>query len=137
MYAAIVRVLMVGALLVGPASMVWAQRTAATLSGVVVDPSGAVLPGARVELMNEGTGAVERQVTNVAAGEFLFNSVLAGNYTLTISMPKFKAQTVRGITLGAAQTVRTRYTLFTSTAVGAGGDGCHASESRLPIRAAL
>ena len=35
----------------------WAQRNTATFAGIVVDTSGAVLPGADVSLTNEGTGA--------------------------------------------------------------------------------
>ena len=40
-----------------------AQRNTATFTGIVVDVSGAVLPGADVALTSEGTGIVERQVT--------------------------------------------------------------------------
>jgi hypothetical protein len=33
----------------------YAQRTTATFAGILTDPSGAVLPGAEVQLINEGT----------------------------------------------------------------------------------
>ena len=55
----------------------------------MVDTSGGILPGADVVLTNEGTGIVERQVTS-ATGEFLFNYVPAGSYTLAISISGFK-----------------------------------------------
>ena len=40
-----------------------AQVTTATISGTVSDSSGAVLPGAKVEITNEGTGVVRTSVT--------------------------------------------------------------------------
>src|SRR5437868_3004346 len=39
----------------------FAQRTDATFAGVVTDPSGAVLPGVDIELVNQGTGAATQQ----------------------------------------------------------------------------
>ena len=92
-------------LLVGSSVPAWAQRTTATFAGIVADNSGGVLPGADVALTNEGTGIVERQVTS-ATGEFIFNYVPGGTYTLTIAIAGFKTFTAKGISLGAAQSVR-------------------------------
>jgi len=47
-----------------------AQRTTATFVGIVTDTTGAILPGAEAEILNEGTGAVMKQVSN-EAGEFV------------------------------------------------------------------
>jgi hypothetical protein len=58
-----------------------AQRTTATFAGIVTDTSGGVLPGTDVELSNEGTGIVERQVTS-ETGEFIFNYVPGGTSPL-------------------------------------------------------
>jgi outer membrane receptor protein involved in Fe transport len=87
-----------------------AQRNTATFAGIVVDTSGAVLPGADVALVSEGTSIVERQVTS-ATGEFVFNYVPGGSYKLTISIPGFKTYTAQGISLGAAQNVRRTFQL--------------------------
>src|SRR2546428_676992 len=87
-----------------------AQRTTATFGGIVQDPTGAVLPGASAELFNEGTAAASQSVTN-ERGEFLFDFVPAGTYTLKIALPGFKTYESRGIPLGAAQNVRRTYTL--------------------------
>ena len=87
-----------------------AQRTTATFAGIVVDTSGGVLPGADVELTNEQTGITERQVTSTT-GEFIFNYVPGGTYTLVISLSGFKTHTSKGISLGAAQSVRRRFDL--------------------------
>jgi hypothetical protein len=93
--------------LVPPAS---AQRTTATFAGIVTDTSGGVLPGTDVELTNEGTAIVERQVTS-ETGEFIFNYVPGGTYTLTISLSGFRTYEASGITLGAAQNVRRTFHL--------------------------
>jgi hypothetical protein len=86
------------------------QRTAATFAGIVTDPTGAVLPGAEVVMTNEGTAAVTQQVTS-ETGEFVFNFVSAGTYTIKIALPGFKTYESRGVPLGAAQNVRRTYTL--------------------------
>ena len=87
-----------------------AQRTTATFAGIVTDPSGAVLPGAEIQIVNEGTSARMQQLTG-ETGEFVFNFVPVGTYTLTIGMPGFKTYESPGIPLGAAQNVRRTYTL--------------------------
>src|SRR5689334_15467718 len=83
------------------AGTTYGQRTTATFAGVVTDGSGAVLPGADVEMVNEGTSAVMQQVTN-ETGEFIFNFVPVGTYTLKIGMMGFKTFESRSIPLGGA-----------------------------------
>ena len=87
-----------------------AQRTTATFGGAVEDQSHAVLPGVQVSLINEGTGTVLLQVSN-ERGEFLFDFVPVGIYTLKLELPGFKNLESRGNSLGAAQTVRRTYTM--------------------------
>ena len=110
----VVVVSLMSLLLSGLAAPALAQRNTATFAGIVVDTSGAVLPGADVSLTSEGTGIVERQVTS-ATGEFLFNYVPGGSYKLTISIPGFKTYTAQGISLGAAQNVRRTFQLEVGT----------------------
>lgn len=87
-----------------------AQRTTATFAGIVQDTSGAVLPGADVQLVNEGTNAIVTKVTS-ETGEFLFDYVPVGTYTLKIELPGFKTHESHGIPLGAAQNARRTYSL--------------------------
>ena len=87
-----------------------AQRTTATVAGIVQDPTAAVLPGVEASLINEGTSAALQTVTN-ERGEFLFEFVPAGTYTLKLALPGFRTYESRGIPLGAAQSVRRTYTL--------------------------
>ncbi|MBI1874158.1 MAG: TonB-dependent receptor [Acidobacteria bacterium] len=89
----------------------WAQRTTATFAGIVVDTSGGALPGATIELVNEDTGIAEQPQVTGATGEFVFNYVPVGKYTLSIALPGFKTYKSTGVRLGAAQNVRQKYEL--------------------------
>jgi hypothetical protein len=95
---------------VAMAGMSFGQRTDATFAGLVTDPSGAVLPGAEVQMINDGTAAVTQQLTG-ETGEFRFDFLPVGVYTLKIVMAGFKSYQNQGIPLGAAQNVRRTYAL--------------------------
>src|SRR5437016_13594806 len=77
-----------------------AQRTTATFGGTVEDQSHALLPGVQVSLVNEGTSATLEQLSN-ERGEFLFDFVPVGIYTLKLNIPGFKSLESRGNSLGA------------------------------------
>src|ERR1017187_9418964 len=51
----------------------YGQDINATLSGTVTDPSGAVIPGAKLTLVNEATGFQSSYVSD-AAGEYSFGN---------------------------------------------------------------
>ena len=68
--------------------LIAAFALAATLSGVVNDPTGLALPGAAVELFDETTGRVVMATTD-AGGTFAFSHVPAGRYRLRIAFPGF------------------------------------------------
>src|ERR1700730_626273 len=77
-----------------------AQNTAGSISGVVQDAQGAVVPSAKVTLTNDDQGPVSaRCVTTAAEGSFVFSPVLAGKYTITVEMTGFKKYVQSGITL--------------------------------------
>jgi len=73
--------------------------------GTVLDPSGAVIAGASVTVKNEATG-YERMTSSNASGEYLFDGLPIGAYTLTGSNAGFKAYEQRGIVLEVDQKVR-------------------------------
>jgi outer membrane receptor protein involved in Fe transport len=75
-----------------------AQITTGTISGTVADSSGAVLPGAKIEILNEGTGAV-RTVATGADGHYSAPSLGVGYYRLTATMPGFQTELRSGIVL--------------------------------------
>ena len=83
---AIVCLLAVAAFLAVPAS---AQLTVGSVTGTVVDATGAVIPGATVTLTNEATGVTREQETS-GTGTFMFDRVRPGAYSLRVSMSGFK-----------------------------------------------
>jgi hypothetical protein len=95
----------------------YSQRTTATFAGVVTDTTGAVMPGAAVQLTSEGTPAVTQQLTS-ETGEFIFNFLPVGTYTLKIKMMGFKTFESRSIPLGGAQNVRRTYALEVGSVTG-------------------
>ena len=82
-----------------------AQVSGATLSGVVSDVSGAVVPKARVTIRNTGTGVV-RAVTSNADGFYSAPNLLPGSYEVKTEAAGYASVLQKGITLtvGAEQT---------------------------------
>ena len=60
----------------------------ATVSGLVSDASAAVVPGAKIVLLDKATGLERTQETN-STGQYIFANVLPGNDTIRISMKDF------------------------------------------------
>jgi len=81
-----------------------AQSIYATLTGVVSDPSGAVVPNASVKLRNEASGSMRETVTN-AEGYYTFASVPVGDFTyeLTVENKGFITYKAPGIALSGAE----------------------------------
>jgi hypothetical protein len=75
-----------------------AQVGAAALSGVIQDPSGAVISGATVTLQNDASGAQRTSHSN-GSGAFTFEAVPSGDYTLTLEQKGFKQLVRQGIHL--------------------------------------
>jgi hypothetical protein len=65
------------------------QVTTGSLTGVVNDPSGAIITTANVTLKNNATGA-ERAATTDDQGNFVFPSVEPGMYTVSVEATGFK-----------------------------------------------
>src|SRR5947209_18660905 len=81
-----------------------AQVTGATLSGIVTDATGAVIPGVTISIKNRGTGAV-RTVMADEAGLYSAPNLQAGSYDVTATQPGFStvAQSNITLTVGAQQ----------------------------------
>jgi hypothetical protein len=83
-----------------------AQVTAsATVQGTVVDKSEAVVSGAEVTITNKATGATRTTKTN-ASGEYRFDLLPAGIYTIKANAPGFAAAQAKDVELlvGATST---------------------------------
>jgi len=97
--------------LLGAHQVALAQQTpAGRLIGTVVDPDGAVVPGADVVAKDVTTNAEYRAKTN-ADGYFLLPSLPVGTYAVTVTAPNFKSTVVRSVVLSAATPVDLRITL--------------------------
>ena len=66
---------------------VWGQATT-SLRGIVTDPSGAAIPNATVQLVNPDTGFSRTAATD-AQGDYVFNAVLPGTYTVSVEASGF------------------------------------------------
>jgi hypothetical protein len=76
------------------------QVGAASLSGVVQDSTGAVIPGATVTLQNRASG-LQRVVKSNGSGEFSFAAVPVGDYTVTILQNGFQQSVDTNVHLNA------------------------------------
>ena len=79
-----------------------AQVTSATLSGTVVDASGAGVPDASVTVTDTQTGSTTNATSN-SAGYYIFPSLPPGTYTVTAKRAGFGTKTLSGIELLVAQ----------------------------------
>ena len=74
------------------------QVITASLRGTVVDPSGAIVPGAAVKATNTSTNVVTEAKSD-ENGRFVFASLAPGGpYTLSITAQGFKGEERTGIT---------------------------------------
>ena len=71
--------------------LLWGQNASTSLHGVVKDPTGAVLPGAKVTLTNELKGSVTETTTN-ATGLYNFAQIPPAHYKVTVTVSGFADQ---------------------------------------------
>ncbi len=81
------------------------QRTTATIYGLVEDPSGAVVPQAKVAVANVDTGYQQTAVTD-PRGEFTVSFLPVGRYRVQVEAAGFKAFSQSGIRLEAGEQLR-------------------------------
>jgi len=75
-----------------------AQSTTATLSGIVTDQAGAVVPDVNIAVINV-TQAVERATNTNSEGVFVVTSLLPGNYTVKAEHEGFNPAELRDVIL--------------------------------------
>jgi len=88
----------------------YSQVDAGAIRGTVTDPSGAVVVGAKVTLIDENTGfAVE---TNSSQdGNYSFSPVKVGRYSLSVEFANFKKAEQKHLNIDVQQIVRANFTL--------------------------
>lgn len=92
----------------GPAG---GQEVTGSISGTVTDSSGAAIRGATVDLTNIDRGQSVRKLTTTSAGFFTATSLPLGTYTVRISDPGFKTETVTELALHANDALTVNRTL--------------------------
>src|ERR687885_166856 len=82
-----------------------AQVNNASLTGLITDTTGAVVPNASVTIKNKATN-VETTATTDGSGYYTFASVPVGTYTLTAERQGFKRVVLEDVKLEVGQKAR-------------------------------
>lgn len=92
------------------ASPGYSQVVTATLVGTVKDPSGAVVPGARITATNTATGITHSTVTD-SSGNYSISQLQPGSYKVSARFQGFKETDISGIVLQVNLAARVNITL--------------------------
>src|SRR5919108_6678626 len=105
---AVIRPRIAAALLVALALMpgiALAQITTGTVTGIVRDPSGAVIPGATVVLTSETRGTKSAPAVTNETGNYVFPNITPDTYTVDVTLDGFKSVRRRGIIVSGGDRV--------------------------------
>jgi hypothetical protein len=105
-----------------------AQTFRGGISGIVTDPSGAAVVRATVRAVNDATGQVHQTVSS-SAGEFTFQDIPLGSYTITVSATGFQAMKAEKVTVSAGAV----YSLPLKLSTAAGSTTVEVSASTLAL----
>ena len=95
-------ILLLGLALISTAA--YSQENA-SIVGTVTDPTGALVPSAKITITNTDTGIVRPSSTN-AAGSFVARELPIGRYNVKVEAAGFKTYEQTGLTLNVNDTVR-------------------------------
>ena len=73
------------------------------IAGTVRDDSDAVIPGASVQLLDEGTGVQKQTVTN-QSGDFAFRDLSSGSYQVTVALAGFQTAIYKKVIVESGRT---------------------------------
>ncbi|MGH9534932.1 MAG: carboxypeptidase regulatory-like domain-containing protein [Terriglobales bacterium] len=120
---------LLAALLLGPGGA--AAQTAATgaLGGTVTDPSGAVIPGAEVQVASRATGEA-RGARSGARGGYLVPLLPPGSYSVTVSKGGFATSTYPSIQIAVTETA----TLNIRMRIGTAGQTVSVTAAASPLQ---
>jgi hypothetical protein len=104
------RVLILGILILAIGLPAFAQSGRGTITGIVKDPSGAVVPGADITITEKNTGVVTRTVST-EAGAYRAPYIPPGMYRITAALAGFKTAVADNIQVMVGQTVTVDFSL--------------------------
>jgi hypothetical protein len=105
-----VRVLATAVLAMAISTLAWTQLYTGSVTGVVSDPSGAIIPNAQVRLVDEEKG-FSFSTTSDVSGRYLFRQVAPGTYKISVEGQGFRSETQSGVKLDVSQNVTVNFTL--------------------------
>ncbi len=76
-----------------------------SITGTVVDPSGAAIPGAQIQVTNQATGDLTREATADGAGTFRALNVPPGTYRIKVTAPGMEELDRNGVVLDQDQSL--------------------------------
>ncbi len=91
-------------------SVALAQAGRGSISGLVTDPTGAVVPGSQITLLNQATGYTQHTVASTA-GLYNFISLNPGVYQVTASQKGFASVAQDKVTVSVDQVTEVNLTL--------------------------
>jgi hypothetical protein len=106
----------------------YGQTFRGSINGSVTDPSGAVVAGANVKATDDATGVVH-EATTTSDGQFSFQDLGLGTYTVTVASAGFSPVTVEKIEVTAGGA----YTLPVKLKVGSAGTSVEVSAAALSL----
>ncbi|MGH9470946.1 MAG: carboxypeptidase regulatory-like domain-containing protein, partial [Terriglobia bacterium] len=86
-------------------SPAWGQTVTGSITGLVTDPSGAVVPGAKVTAENTATAVKTVAQTN-GSGVYTIRFLPSGTYTMTVAAKGFSTENIAAFPVEIAQTVK-------------------------------
>ncbi len=98
------------------------------INGVVTDQSGAVIPGATVEVVDTATSVSHKTVSS-SGGEFIFQDLTLGSYTVNVTAAGFQSTAVSKVPVTAGVI----YTLPVKLAIASTGETVEVSADALAL----
>jgi Carboxypeptidase regulatory-like domain len=87
------------------ATTVWAQADRGIITGLVLDPQGAPVPDAEVQVKETNTGVITT-VRTTSVGNYSTPPLVIGTYEVSVTLQGFKPYHASAITLASGQTFR-------------------------------
>src|SRR5688500_17755073 len=94
----------------GTAAFAQGGGATSSLSGIVADPSGGIIPGATVTVKNTATSTEYTAATN-DQGSFTVPAIDPGAYTVTVTLTGFKTAVLNNVRVNAAVPATVRVTM--------------------------
>src|SRR5437868_5175980 len=108
------RVCVATLLLMLSAMALFGQSERGTITGTISDPTGALIPGAKVSVTATATNTRQDYVTN-ESGDYTASSLAVGQYDIRVEKEGFRPAELKGITVNAATSVRANASLEVGT----------------------